>query len=405
MPNYVYTAKSLRGETKSGSSEAKDVHSLARALRQEGLILVRAESEGRPAKRGLDVSFSFFGPSLAEKMFFTRNLQLMITAGLPLPRALETLSSQSKNEKFKKAILGIREEVVKGKSFSDALSGFPSIFSPLFQNMIKVGEEGGTLENVLKTLTLQLEREHDLKSKIKGAMIYPAVIISAMFGIGILMLVTVVPMLDKTFKELNAELPLTTKFVINFAAFLTEKWYLAVVACLFLIFLGRQAIKSPGGKKIFDNILLKIPNFSALVKNTNSAFTARTLSSLISAGVSLPKSLEITSGTLGNVYYKKALTEAQERVKKGEKLSEALGGYSQIFPQTLIQMVAVGEETGETAGILDKIASFYEEEVTNTTKNLTSIIEPILMIVIGVVVGFFAVSMIQPMYSMLGAIE
>lgn len=405
MPQFTYTAKTLQGETKSGSLEAKDVHQLARILRQDGSILVRAEASGETQKKRREISLSFFGPSLAEKMFFTRNLQVMISAGLPLPRALETLASQSKNLKFKKAILSIREEVLRGKSFSDALIRFPAIFSSLFQNMIKVGEESGTMEEVLKTLTLQLERENDLKSKVKGAMIYPAVIISAMIGIGVLMLVTVVPKLNETFKELNVELPLTTRMVIDFADFLTQKWYWAIVVFLVLIFLLRQILKSSEGKKFFDSLFLRIPVFSTLVKNTNSAYTARTLSSLIAAGVSLPKSLEITAGTLGNVYYQKALTEAQEKVKTGEKLSLAFGNYSQIFPQTLIQMISVGEETGETSGVLDKIASFYEEEVTNATKNLTSVIEPVLMIVIGAVVGFFAISMVQPMYSMLGAVE
>ncbi|MDO8424317.1 MAG: type II secretion system F family protein [bacterium] len=404
MPNYIYTAKSLQGETKSGSVEAKDTHQLARILRQEGLILIRAGVEGGAGKK-TDISFSFFGPSLAEKMFFTRNLQIMISAGLPLPRSLETLSSQSKNKKFKKALLSIREEVVRGKGFSASLASYPDIFSPLFQNMIKVGEEGGKLEEVLKTLTLQLERENDLKSKIKGAMMYPAVILCAMFGIGILMMVTVVPKLAETFKELNVELPVTTKLVISFAGFLTKRWYFAIVIALVSAFLFRQVLKSEGGKKIFDKLTLKIPIFSPIIKNTNSAYTARTLSSLITAGVSLPKSLEITSGTLGNVYYKKALEEAIEKVKKGEKLSDALKDYQDIYPQTLIQMVSVGEETGETSDVLAKVASFYEEEVSNTTKNLTSIIEPVLMIVIGAVVGFFAVSMIQPMYSMLGSIE
>lgn len=405
MPKYIYTAKSLQGETKSGELEAKDTRQLAGNLRQEGLILIRAETDTTRGGKKFEISFSFFGPSSAEKMFFTRNLQIMISAGLPLPRALETLSNQAKNKKFKKALLAIKEEIIRGKSFSDSLIGFPEIFSPLFQNMIKVGEEGGTLEDVLKTLTLQLERENDLKSKIKGAMVYPAVILCAMFGIGILMMVTVVPKLAETFKELNAELPLTTKLVINFAAFLTKRWYLAIAAVLALFFFFRQALKSNEGKKIFDKIVLKIPVFSPIIKNTNSAYTARTLSSLITAGLSLPKSLEITSGTLGNIYYRKALEEAIEKVKKGGKLSDALKDYQDIYPQTLIQMISVGEETGETSDVLAKVASFYEEEVSNTTKNLASIIEPVLMIIIGAVVGFFAVSMIQPMYSMLGAIE
>jgi type IV pilus assembly protein PilC len=271
--------------------------------------------------------------------------------------------------------------------------------------MIKVGEEAGTLEEVLKVLASQMEKEKDIKSKVKGAMIYPAIIIFAMLGIGILMLFTVVPELSKTFKELEIELPLTTRVVIGIADFLTKKWYLVIVILSVLIFLFWRVLKTKSGKKIFDSFSLKFPIISPIIKNTNSAYTVRTLSSLISAGVPLPRALEITSRTLGNVFYKNALSEAAEKVRKGEKMSEALKLYENIYPLTVIQMISVGEETGETSVILSKLADFYEEEVSNATKNLASVIEPVLMLIIGTVVGFFAVSMVQPMYSMLGAIK
>lgn len=406
MPRYFYTAKSLTtGESKSGIMEVKDVHQLARILREQGLILIRAELEEKKLKKKFEISLPFFGISLAEKMFFTRNLQVMISAGLPLPRAMTTLARQAKSKKFQKALLNISEEITKGKSFSETLAEYPDIFSELFQSMVKVGEESGTLENVLKQLTLQMEREHDLKSKVKGAMIYPAVIICAMLGIGILMLIVVVPKLAETFAELEIELPITTKIVIGFANFLIQKWYLFIFGLFGLIFLLWQAIKTKTGKKIIDNLSLKIPIISPIVRKTNLATVARTLSSLISAGVPIVRSLEITAGTLGNIYYQKALSEATEKVKKGEKVSEALKPYENIYSPTLIQMVAVGEETGETSDVLAKLADFFEEEVTNATKNLASVIEPVLMLIIGAAVGFFAISMIQPMYSMLGAIK
>jgi len=271
--------------------------------------------------------------------------------------------------------------------------------------MIKVGEETGTLEKVLEVLSLQMERENDLKSKIKGAMVYPAVIICAMIGIGILMLVTVVPQLAATFVELDIELPATTRFVIFLGNFLAQKWYLAIIFLFFLVFLFWQFLKTKLGKRMTDSITLKLPIISPMIKNTNSAYTVRTLSSLIAAGVPLPRALEITSRTLGNIYYQNALMEAAEKVRKGEKLSEALKPYETIYPLTVIQMVSVGEETGETSNVLTRLADFFEEEVSNSTKNLASVIEPVLMLIIGAAVGFFAVSMIQPMYSMLGAIQ
>ena len=290
MPKYIYTAKSLDGETKTGNLEAKDIHQLAQTLRQESLILIRARPEGLEKKK-FNFSFSFFGVPLAEKLFFTRNLQVMISSGLPLPRALGTLALQAKSSKFKKALLKIKEEITKGRALSEAMISQSDIFSPLFQNMIKVGEEGGTLEEVLKTLTVQLEREHELKSRVRGAMIYPLVIISAMIGVGVLMLMTVVPNLAETFKDLNVQLPLTTRMVLALASFLTQKWYLMIIISVVLAFIFRQVFQSQRGKMIFDGLIFKLPIFSRIVKSTNSAFCARTLSSLISSGVSLPKSL------------------------------------------------------------------------------------------------------------------
>ena len=411
MPRYFYTAKSLEGESQTGTAEAKDEHQLARTLRQQGLILIRAELEEekglkKPPHQIFGVgALPLFGQvSLVEKMMFTRNLQVMIAAGLPLPRALEALALQTKSQKFKKALFEIKEEITKGKGFSDSLTGFPDIFSELYQNMVKVGEEAGTLEEVLERLSAQMERQHELSSKIKGAMIYPAIIICAMIGIGIMMLIMVVPQLAETFRELNIELPITTKIVIGLAEFLVKKWYLAILILFLGAFFFFQLIKSKTGKRILDSLTLRIPIVSPIVRKTNAAYTTRTLSSLISAGVPIVRALEVTARTLGNIYYQKAVQDCSEQVRKGGKLSDALKPYENIYPPIVIQMVAVGEETGETSSILSKLAEFFEAEVGNATKNLASVIEPVLMIIIGAAIGFFAVSMIQPMYSMLGTL-
>ena len=407
MPKYFYIAKSLKGEEKSGTLEAKNEKELARILRQEGYLLIRSEGEERELKkRKLGISLPFFGGvSLSEKMIFTRNLKVMIGAGIPLPRVLKTLSGLTKSKKFEKAILGIMEEIIKGKSFSDSLTKYPDIFPDIFQSMVKVGEEAGTLEEVLGTLTLQMERQNEMKSKVIGALIYPAVIVAAMLGIGFLMLIIVVPQLAKTFDELGVELPPTTKMIIFIGTFLANYWYLIPFIILVLVILLRRILKTKTGKRTFDTITLKIPVISSIIKKTNSASMVRTLSSLISAGVPIVRSLEIISGVMGNIFYKEAMTEAAEEVRKGSKFSEVLTKYENIFSPLVIQMIAVGEETGQTSDILGKLADFYEEEVTNTTKNLTSVIEPIIMLLIGGTVGFFAISMIQPMYSMLGAIQ
>ena len=404
MPKYFYTAKSLKGESKSGTLEAKGKYQLAKTLRNQGLILIEAKSISTASQKKKWWEAFLNRVSLEEKMFFTRNLQVMIGAGLSLPRTLDSLANQSKNKNFKKNLLDIKEKITKGTSFSDALACYPEIFSELFRNMIKVGEEAGTLEQVLKTLTLQMERQHKLSSKVKGAMLYPAVIITAMLGIGVLMLVMVVPKISKILEDLNIELPMTTQFIIGLTDFLITKWYLVILILVFFLFSFWQFIKNKKGKEIIDAIFLQLPFISPIIKKTNSAFTVRTLSSLIASGIPIVRSLEIVSETMGNVHYKNALKQAAEKVKKGEKLSEALKPYEDIYPLTVIQMIAVGEETGETSGILAKLADFFEEEVNRITDNFSSVIEPILMIVVGIAVGFFAVSMLQPMYSILGGI-
>jgi len=406
MPLYSYFAKSLKGEEKSGAIEAKNIQQLSRTLKEQGFILIKAEPKsGKERKKNAAFSFSLFGGvSLTEKLMFTRNLQVMITSGLPLPRALETLALQSKNKKFKKALLEIREKVVKGSNFSDTLSDYPQIFSELFQNMIKVGEETGGLDEVLKILSRQMEREHELKSKIQGALIYPAVIIMTMIGIGILMLIMVVPQLAETFEELNIELPITTKVVISLGTFLAGNGILAFIVIIVISIFVLLISRTKSGKRIIDTIFLKIPIASPLVKKTNSANTIRALSSLIASGVPIVKSLEIVSGTLGNIYYREAVLEVAEKVRKGEKLSSAFKPYDSIYPPIVFQMIEVGEETGETSSILSKLADFFEEEIGNATKNLAAVIEPVLMLIIGGVIAFFAISMVQPMYSMLGGI-
>jgi len=403
MPKYFYKAKSIKGEEKSGFLEAKNTHQLSQKLHSQGFTLINAQSEEESKKNKFNIDLpTFGGVSLAEKMFFVRNLQVMIAAGLPLPRAIESLSKQVKTLKFKNALLEIKNKVVEGKSLSEALAYYPSIFPELFTNMIKVGEESGTLEKVLETSSSQMEKEHLLKSRVTSAMIYPAIIICAMIAVATLMLITIVPKLAETFEDLNIELPASTKVVIGIGTFLSTNWHLVLLFSVLFVIASIRILKIEAVKKISDKILLNIPVVGPIVKITNSAYTTRNLSSLIGAGVSLPKSLEITSGTLGNYYFKAAMNEAAERVRKGGKLSEVLAGYKNVYPSIVIQMMAVGEETGETSKVLEKLADFFEEEMSTAARNLASVIEPVLMIIIGITIGFFAVSMVQPMYSMLG---
>ena len=406
VPTYFYNAKSIKGEDKSGISEARDKHELARNLRQQGYILVSADlgEKTDPKKREIDFLNKFKKISLKEKLFFIRNLKVMIRVGISLVKILRILAKQSKNSKFKKILLEVEKNVNQGKSFSIALSMHPSVFSGLFCNMIKIGEESGTLEEVLDNLAVQIEREYNLRSKIKGAMTYPAVILVAMIGIGILMMIVVIPQLAETFEELGIVLPLSTRIIIGIGNFLAQNWFFIIPIILASPFLFKVIFKIKKVKRVIDGISLKIPGISSFIRKVNTAIITRTLGSLIASGVPIVRSLEILSQAMGNFYFKQAIAQTAKEVQKGISLSKALASYQNLYFPIVVQIIEVGEETGETSNILSQLADFYEEEINDILKNLSSIIEPILMIIIGAAVGFFAVSMIQPMYGMVGAI-
>lgn len=405
MATYSYFAKSLEGKEEVGEVEARSEKEVAQILKAKGYILIKAEVVGEKKKRKFPSLFFWRRVSITEKIMFTRNLRVMISAGVSLPKALSTLSQLVRSRIFKEALLKIAQKIEKGESLSKSLAEFPNIFSELFVSCVEIGEESGTLEESLKILTEHMEKEYELRSKIVGALIYPAVIITVLILIGALMLIIVVPKLKEVFLELGVELPPTTKFVIFLGSFLANYKFFLPFVLLFAIIGFKMILATKTGKTVFDFLPLKIPIISSLAIKSNCAFIIRTLSALITAGIPLVRSLEIISNATTNVYYKASLKEAVRGVRRGIKLSEVLKKYPQIYPLLVHQMLTVGEETGQTAEILGKLAEFYEEEVDNATKALTSIIEPVIMVLIGGAIGFFAVSMIQPMYSMLEGLK
>ncbi len=390
MPSYLYTAKSYSGETKSGTLEAKDKHELVKALHQEGFVLIEANLETEKKKlKNIKISIPFLNRvKLSDKILFTRNLRVMISAGISLSRSLRILALQSRSEKFASVLTEITKKINKGKGFAEALSCHPDVFSDLFFSMVKVGEESGTLEEVLDNLTCQMEREQTLRSNVVGALIYPAVIVVAMTIIGFLMLILVVPQLAATFDDMGADLPATTQFIINFGSFAADKWYLFILGTIISSWIFQIFLKTAIGKKMMAAFLLKVPIISSLVKKINSAYIVRTLSSLTASGVPIIRALEIISEAVGNFYFKESIIKAMEKVEKGTKLSEALKPYQNLYPFMVIQMLEVGEESGQTSEVLGKLADFFEEEVAMTTKNLSAVIEPVLMLVVGGAVGF-----------------
>ncbi|MBT3690406.1 type II secretion system F family protein [bacterium] len=335
-----------------------------------------------------------------DKQFFMQNLKVMVKSGLPLDKALKTLSQQTKNKKFKKLLFNLYKDTEKGVSLTESLKKNKGIFNNLIVSMIESGEISGHLDEVLDQIYIQIKTSNELKSRIRSAMTYPIIVIIAMTGIGIGMLVFVIPKITAIFDQMNAELPFATRFLINFSDAIVNNGLITALGFIGFISLFISFIKSKKGKKIFHYVLLRIPVFGAIIKKINLAKFTRTLSSLIKTDIPIVKTFEITSETLSNYHYKKAMQESAIKLKEGVNISDALSEYEILFPPVIIQMISTGEQTGKIDEILGELASFYEDEIDRIMKSLPSIIEPILMLLLGGAVAFMALAIIMPMYNL-----
>lgn len=397
------------GQTVNKDIEAADMTDLYAKAKQQGLTVISA-IEKKPGKKkmhlSLKVNIKFLDRiKTHEKILIAKNLSAMLTAGLSLSRALGVINKQTKKKSLKVVLTNITEDLAAGKTFHDALARFPKVFSSLFISMVRAGEESGSLTASLNTLALQMERNYELTKKIRGAMMYPGIILIAMTGIAFFMLTNVIPAITSTFKELNVELPLSTRIIIFVSDFVSAYWYVVILGVVAAIVGVMYAARKPKGKRAIDWLLLHVPVVGPLVKQTNAARTSRTLSSLLDAGVDIVGSMNITRDVVQNTYYKEVLSKAGEIVAKGDQLSVLFEQHENLYPAFVAEMMAVGEETGQLANMLHGVADYYENEVEQKTKDMSSIIEPFLMLAIGGAVGFFALSMIGPIYSIGDAIQ
>jgi len=404
MATFAYTAKNLSGKEMTGTRDARDKFDLAKSLRDQGYTLVFA-NEIKKGASGSFFSLSLFDRvSVSEKMIFARNISVMIGAGLALARALEILSEQTKSKKFKNTIKALVEDIKKGQFLSDAMLKHPDVFSKLFVSMVKAGEEGGNLTESFNIVSKQLEREYELKRKVRGAMIYPAIIFTAMIVIGILMLMYVVPTLVSTFEELDIDLPPSTQFIISMSNFISSSTTLFLLSVAAFIAFFVWFFRTDFGRKITGAAFFRLPVIKPLIQKINSARTARTMGSLVTSGVDILRAIEITEDVIQNQRFKSVLREARTKIQKGDSLSSVFKAHTNLYPMLVGEMIAVGEETGKLSDMLFRLADFYEGDVAESTKDLSTIIEPVMMIIIGVAVGFFAISMISPLYSSLSGI-
>ena len=400
MRTYRIITTDAAGKKTERTVEAMDREALFKDLRSSGEELLSL-SEVTP--RLLSVQKFFERVSEEEIILFFRSVGGMLQAGLPLARALSVMGREARSNALRRAVERAEADISKGSSFAEALSRSP-VFPVTATAMVRAGEEGGNLSNVLLLIADEIEKSHELMRKVRGAMIYPAIIVSVMIGVGILMLVYVVPSLTATFTELKIDLPWSTKLLINASAFLTGN---ALLLLLSLVALGIGFFffaRSPGGSRSLDALALRVPVFGSLVVETNAARVSRTLSTLLTAGISLSQGLTIARDTVGNAYYKDALLAAREHVEKGEALSSVLTAYPRLFPSLVGEMASVGEETGSLPQSLARLAAFYENDIDHKTKNLSVIVEPALMLLVGAGVAFFALSVLAPTYSLVNAV-
>lgn len=337
---------------------------------------------------------------VAQKLFFVQQLSIMVKTGISLAVALKTLSQQTANRPLRRILADIQSEVERGNTFAHGLERHRAVFGDLFISMIAGGEASGKLEEVLSQLFLQLKRDHALTAKVRGAMIYPSVILTAMVGVGIMVMIFVVPNLLTIFEEMDVPLPIATRILITVSKFLTHYGVYVTIGVIALAAGCGYVVHLPGGRYAWHWLVLKLPVAGTIIKKINIARFCRTFSSLLKTDIAVIRSFEITADVLGNELYRRLLREGKEKVKRGMSIRESLSSDLQLFPPVVIQMVAVGEETGALDSVLEESAEFYENDVDQTMTSLPTLIEPILMVILGIAVGGMAVAVLMPMYSL-----
>lgn len=404
MATFAYVGRSKSGAVKKGELVAKSRDEAVEQLRKQSVVVTSLEEKA--AKEG----FSFkLGSGISEKdlVVFTRQFGTMINAGLPLIQCLEILSNQSENAVLRKSVGEIKVQVEGGATFSDALRRHPKVFDDLYVNMVHAGEVGGLLDTILGRLSKYIEKAMKLKGQIKSAMVYPASILGIAFIVIAVLMIFVIPVFEKMFKDMSGgkvALPGPTQLVIDMSNFAQSSWYIILGGVVLAVVAFKKYYATAKGKYQIDKLLLKLPVFGDLVRKASVAKFTRTLGTLITSGVPLLDALTICAKTSGNKIIEEALVNARVSISGGKTISEPLAK-SQVFPKMVTHMIAVGESTGALDAMLGKIADFYEDEVDQAVASLTALLEPMMMVFLGVLIGFIVVAMYLPIFTMAQAIS
>ena len=399
MATFTYTARTATGDIHSGEREARSRDEIASFLRGQRLTPVKIE-EGKKKEGGFTIGT---GIATRDIVIFTRQFATMINSGLPLVQSLDILAKQSENKSLQKVIQQVLYDVESGQTLADSMRAHPKVFSDLFVNMVAAGEAGGILDTILLRLATFLEKADALRRKIKGAMIYPGVILTVAAGAVTILLLFVIPTFQEMFDSAGVPLPGPTLFVVALSKLLQKYWWAMGVSFFMMLVLIRQYYKTPNGQLQIDRLLLNLPIIGGLQRKAAIARFTRTLGTLVSSGVAILDGLEITARTAGNRVLHDAIMESRTSIAGGETISEPLKR-SGVFPPMVVQMINVGEQTGGLDEMLTKIADFYDEEVDAAVSGLLALMEPVMIVFLGVVVGGMIVAMYLPIFDMINAV-
>ena len=402
MAKFSWEGKSRAGGTITGEMDAPNEAFVLAQLRREQVAPIRIRKRGA----GLALHLPFRGEKKVtqkELAIFTRQFATMIDAGLPLVQCLDILGMQQENASFKKVILKVKEDVESGSTFADALSKHPKVFDSLFVNLVAAGEVGGILDTILTRLAEHIEKAMRLAKKIRGAMVYPSTIVAVAVVVTVVLLLYVIPIFAKMFSDFGQTLPAPTLMVLAISDF-TRKYFLAVVVFLFILAAAvRWYYRTENGRRNIDRLLLRLPVLGSLLQRIAVARFSRTLGTMVSSGVPILESMDIVARTAGNKVIEEAIIRARGSISEGKTIAEPLAE-SRVFPPMVTQMVGVGEATGALDAMLNKIADFYDEEVDSAVDALTSLLEPMLMVFLGVVIGGLVIAMYLPVFKLAGAV-
>jgi type IV pilus assembly protein PilC len=400
-PVFKWSGKTRSGEVRAGEMEAQDAAAVEARLRQMGIEPVKVRKKPKEFHLALP---GLGGVTTKDILVFTRQFSVMIDAGLPLVQALEIIGTQADNPAFRKTLLAVKSRVEAGATFADSLAEHPKVFDELFVQLVRAGEIGGILDTILQRLGAYIEKNEKLKRRVKGAMVYPAIVLTVAVGVVGILLAFVVPTFEKMFKDFGGALPGPTQFLVDLSNGLRTNWYLFVGVPLAAFVAFKMAIRKGKGQEAWHAFILKVPLFGPLIRKVAVARFTRTFGTMLSSGVPILDALEIVAKSAGNRTIQKAILYVRAKISEGKNIAGPLAD-TQVFPPMVVQMIGVGEATGAMDAMLSKIADFYDDEVDVAVAAMTSMLEPLMMVFLGGTVGFFMIAMYLPIFNIAGTIK